>query len=95
MLTFLLTAAFGAYLAHRIGFAHNGVNAALTVDYLQIWQDLIGVFTLIAALYQYTVQLTHTISEFANAVALPWLNAHGVSIALPTVTEARALVEHQ
>lgn len=95
MLTFLLTAALGAYAANRISFLRDAEIATATIDYLQIWEDAIAFLTLIGSLCQWSIGLGRKVRSFANSKVIPWLNAQGFSIALPTSSTARPLVKHQ
>lgn len=92
MFSFLLAVSLGAYASQRISVFSDGQIATATIDYSTIWQDAIAFFTLIGRFYQWSMSLGRTSRAYADSTVIRWLNAQGVSVALPN---ARPLVNHQ
>ncbi|BAU12515.1 hypothetical protein LEP3755_30450 [Leptolyngbya sp. NIES-3755] len=85
MITFLMTATFGAYISSRTSLFRDGSIACLTVDYAGIWQDMIGLFALIGSIYSMTVGTARKVRNYFDTVLMPWMSLHGVNVKLPTL----------
>lgn len=86
MLTFLLTAALGAYLSRRVNFISDKGLADVAVNYQRIWADAIAFFTLIGFVCHWAIKQGRNTRTYFDADIVPWLSDFGVSVSLPTIS---------
>lgn len=84
MTTLIFAAMAGAYASRKIYFDRCPDVATVTVEWAEIWSDLVSLFTLIGTIYGFAISSGKATRNYTDDVLLPWMaQEFGFEIGLP------------